>query len=57
MMSPRKKLLETLSFDLPAKNHSRPSGLENCGRPNSLEIGLFLNSLGLTVSKLLGLIV
>ena len=28
---PRKQFLETLSFVLPAKNHSRPNSLENCG--------------------------
>ena len=37
-MSLRKKFLETLEFWSSRQNHSRPNGLENCGRPNSLEI-------------------
>ena len=38
---PEKKFWKTLSFDLPAKTTVAPNGLENCGRPNSLEIVYF----------------
>ena len=35
---PPKKVFGNSEFCSSRQNHSRPNGLENCGRPNSLEI-------------------
>ena len=38
---PPKKVFGNAEFCSSRQNHSRPNGLENCGRPNSLEIVYF----------------
>ena len=43
---PPKKVVGNSEFCSSRQNHSRPNGLEICGRPNSLEI-VYFNSLGL----------
>ena len=38
---PPQKVFGNFEFCSSRQNHSRPNGLENCGRPNSLEIVYF----------------